>query len=443
MQSVSLSYDGRFPVIAYKLCMRTMIKNVTGQMRTRFMYRRIIGHDRSPSWALAHEIGINSNYLHQTHQVVSGYTSGDRALAMLYRLSRVEEERKMKLGFERIKRKCMSDSDAEESVDVAFNRLQSAFERAGFQSNIPNLDSKFVVDLVSRNLYGMCELTRLVDAVCMLFLEQASVADNSVRRWYDSVDMLSFEDESSVIYALVCVIEEGATEMANVNLILKRSAYQEYAKVYERKCLEKELKGVRFGFTRTVKWLESDTVLDAYKKLLVELSLSNSNKVRENQLPETLVMDLGRLTSIRKDIRRLAITSSLSVLITSILHSKGFTVDDEKLLERVDCEYMDSNRYGAVSSLTAYVISKVGGSEDGVRRALLSCYDSRIDGLRSVKTRRLVDSLMYGVEDYMGTPSCVKGDMYSELRGRIHHLYWYSLQIYGNFYHCIFCSKLK
>jgi hypothetical protein len=197
----------------------------------------------------------------------------------------------------------------------------------------------------------------------------------------------------------------------------------------------------------------------AFERMVIAMSLSDSAKVRERQVPETFVMDLGRWSGILQKVRRLAITSALFTLVLSLLQRLGAPVPDEDdLMERIDCDFEGSTKDEAVGRIAVYVLSHADVSGSTVEAGLRSCYDPKIGGLREVRTRRVVQGLMADADAYVETPRkpatrrpAIEAlghertrtgldERMDEARREVQHLFWYSSQIYGGLWNGIICN---
>jgi hypothetical protein len=356
----------------YSLAFRRVVANALLRNRRipkpaistgRALIQAIIGHDLPYCWQFAHELSLNDDFKLETHGLI---LPNKRAKTLIeLGLRAVELGRQQDLAAAIL---TLSTNDPHKSAELIVDR--SLTDLRHVIHNItknkcpePSLITPFLVQMIKNQAYGPQQLTQLVEHVYELCTDSAFIETSGFPIWKDQTILrltktedIEFTDlAAEIIHQLIRELKSLRNIESNARLLLFKHPFRRIAPEYERQQIQLALHTGHLRLDRTEPWILAakkrvDTRSlsthgqmtavhrEAFSSLITSLSMGNQKYVRPPAIPETLLLDIGRIENIRADVRRIASSLALWKVATSTLTQIGasFTqLDSSSLFEHI------------------------------------------------------------------------------------------------------------
>jgi hypothetical protein len=253
---------------------------------------------------------------------------------------------------------------AELIVDRSLTDLRNSIYHITNNKNPdPALSTPFLVQLIQNQAYGQAQLTQLVEHVYNLCAHGAFIETSGFQTWKDQAifritrtENVEFTDlAAEIIHQLIRELKSLRNIESNVKLLLFKDPFRHLAPEYERQQIQLALQNGHLLLDRTEPWILAakqrvDTTSlstqgqmiavhrEAFSSLITSLAMGNQKYLRPPAVPETLLLDIGRIENIRADVRRISCSLALWKVATSTLTQIGvhFThLDSSSLFEHI------------------------------------------------------------------------------------------------------------
>jgi hypothetical protein len=329
----------------------------------RALIQAIIGHDLPYVWQFAHELSLNDDFKLETHGLI---LPNKRAKTLVeLGLRTVELGRQQDLAAALL---TLSTNDPHKSAELILDRSLTDLRHSihNITQNKcpdPSLSTPFLVQMIRNKAYGPQQFTELVEHVYNLCADNTFIETSGFQIWKDQTILrltktedIEFTDlAAEIIHQLIRELKSLRNIESNARLLLFRHSFRHIAPEYERQQIQLALHNGHLSLNRTEPWIlaakeriDTRTLSthgqmtavhrEAFSYLITSLSMGNQKYVRSSAVPETLLLDIGRIENIRADVRRIASSLALWKVSTSTLTQIGvsFTqLESSSLFEHI------------------------------------------------------------------------------------------------------------
>jgi hypothetical protein len=342
---------------------RTFRKRHTTISTGRDLIQTIIGHDLPYAWQFAHEVCLNDDFKLETHGLILPNKRAKALIELGLRSVELSRQQDLAAALLTLYTNGYSES-AELIVDRSLNDLRNGiYYITHNESPDPVLITSFLVQMIQNQAYGPPQLTQLVEHVYHLCAHSAFIETSGFPTWKDQtiLRITRIEDNeftdlaAEIIHQLIRELKALRNIESNVKLLLFKHPFRHVAPEYERQQIQLALQNGHLLLDRTEPWILSakqrvDTRSlstqaqmiaihrEAFSSLIASLAMGNQKYVRAPAVPETLLLDIGRIENIRADVRRISCSLALWKVATSTLTQIGapFTqLDSSSLFEHI------------------------------------------------------------------------------------------------------------
>jgi hypothetical protein len=437
------------------------------------MLQRLIGHDVPYEWQLVHEIMVDDNFRFSIDGLIVSDPEARCLIDMAVRavdsghqdeltlaISQLLEQEEGEEG-EEGKEGEISRNAVDRSVQTLKNVMSSLIDNEE-QMDYECLDSKLMIQMLLHNAFGKEQLCNILDHVVKVSTRECFLSSPSILAWRDEKvkDVKNTEADrmayvaSEAIHSLIRELRKLRSIDMNVRLFLYRPRLREVGVELEQKQIAFAIENGTMSVERTTVWFRAansridTTNASTYEAMVLThregimriiecFAMQNKKHIPVDILPETLVLDLGRVNAIRREVRMLTLSVSLWVIAVEILKKQGVKLSDEagENLQRDIFDVLGDDSgpdefWDQVSMLLNIHTKMPNSSAD----TLKTCMNRNDGALREVFTHRICKYLTQRDEpdDVRSLRTII--DMVRELRETTVKLLTHLELVYGSLY---------
>jgi hypothetical protein len=371
---------------------------------------KLVGYDLPYAWQLMHEIIIDDDFEFSTDIFIITNPSVRRIVEMVLRVVNLESTESLK---DELRKSVLCEkSNGKELLGRTLDKLKGMFTQVTGMTTDEYFDTDLIHQMLIGQAYTIKQLSDLVTFVCDSVSHSSGYDDCTADTWKGLLlthISATRSTQKSIIATLVLVLfrlismlkEERVSAMNRSIKVFRKLFKNQKGLQYEREQVSKALASGELTLDLTYACVSNATIATDLSGLttsaaikavirtfmcrfLMRHSLSNDKSLLPSKIPEILVLDTERLSSIRHEIRLLGCSLTVLYICKAVL---PYPIDDEFITEVLGI----LTRFSGIEDIDTRLRLRFECVPSTMTSILTKSLSRDPAGLRGLFTERIVD----------------------------------------------------
>lgn len=387
------------------------------------LLRNLIGNNCPYEWQIIHELMIDDDFTLSSDSLIIADPDIKDVIRFVIDILEKTKQSEFELAITDISRDDVNKDENWETVDTIFIKIKEMMFRITQTTEMDDhFDTDFVIQMIRGNVYTINQVINLIEHTCSHINKYIAIEHTSMTSWknsaiveiYDSTTPIDFfRVTAKVIFGLSEELNKVKLYQTNMKINAIKPIIRLMGVSYEKSNVVECVENKRLVLDRTTSWLVgaranlslSDTLpvtycnmvkihREAMKTILYDASIKSINRLKVENLPETMAFDCNRINKIRHDIRAISIGMCLFTIGNTILSSIGVSPQGRDFKIEIFKWFDPSiNSDELCDKVYTYLQSVVEGCQTlpvDTLELLLTCENREPDAIKSVLTNRIL-----------------------------------------------------